>query len=401
MEAKDCLRPISSRTFRPCDPEYSGFRIRMEGMDNEFQPQAMTANAGMDGPAPEPGAAASRKMPDPMSILDQASDAVIVFGLDGEVLYWNRAAERLFEWPASEAMRRHAQDFLWADSHSGDDALAGVLANGAWNGEMAVVKKSGGRFLVESRWSLLRGDDARSRTILTIHFNVREKTARDEQLASVQQLENVAAFERGFVHDLNNVFGPILMAADLFKHTVRSQRELDLLETVRVSARNGSEIVKRMLSISRGSNRATGADSKVQAVGEADELPRGHGELILLIDDEAPMRLIAGRTLETHGYQVVTACDGAEGVAKYSARRGDFALVITDMIMPVMDGSKTVRTLMALDPSVKVIASTGENMKDAEEEAIQNGVKWFLRKPYTAATLLATLEEALRPRESA
>jgi CheY-like chemotaxis protein len=284
---------------------------------------------------------------------------------------------------------------------AGDDALAGVLANGVWNGEMAIAMKSGGRLLVESRWSLLRDERTRSRSVLTIHSKITEKTKRGDRPERVQPPESVGALVRGFAHDLNNVLGPILMAVDLFKMAMKSQRELDLLETVEVSARSGSEIVKQMLAFSRARTLESNADSEAQAGGADDELPRGHGELILVIDDESSIRLVAGRTLEAYGYRVMTAGDGAEGLTKYSARAGAVALVITDMVMPVMDGADTIRALKKFDPLVKVIASSGVNMKDAEEQAARDGVKLFLRKPYTVPGLLAILEEALRPRKSA
>jgi PAS domain S-box-containing protein len=368
----------------------------MESMKDGLQSEAATADtesAGADARAQ--GTANPGSIPDAASILEQARDAIIVLGLDGAVRYWNRAAERIFEWPASEAMQRHAQDFLWADPHSVDEALASALASGDWIGEVAAVTKSGGRKLVESRWSLLRDERTQSRSILTIHSDITEKTKRQDQAARVQQLESISSLARGLAHDLNNVLGPIIMAADLFKLTVKSQRELDLLETVEVSAKRGSEIVKQMLAFTKARIRDPETGSADQASGGDDGLPRGQGELILLIDDESSIRLITGRTLEAYGYQVITACDGAEGMAKYSAHRSEVALVITDMMMPVMNGAEIIRAMLKLDPAVKIIASSGVNMKGAEAEALRNGVKLFLRKPYTVPQLLALLAGAL------
>ena len=339
-------------------------------------------------------------IPDPLSILDQARDAIVILGLDGAVRYWNRAAERIFEWPGSDALQRHAQDFLWEDPRSGDDALSGVLASGGWNGELAVVTKSGGRRLVESRWSLLRDERTQSRSVLTMHTDITEKTKLEDQFSRAQKLESIGAIARGFAHDLNNVLGPIVMAVDLVKMTTKSPRELDLLETVEVSAKHGAAIVKQMLSLTRTRIFASDADLEAPAGGEDDGLPRGHGELILLIDDHPSIRLITGRTLEAYGYQVITACDGAEGLEKYSARRGEIALAIMDSILPDMTGAEAIRALRECDPFVKIIASGGVNMKGAEEEAVRSGVRVLLRKPYTVERLLAVVEEALRAGKS-
>lgn len=66
-------------------------------------------------------------------------------------------------------------------------------------------------------------------------------------------------------------------------------------------------------------------------------LPRGSGELILVIDDEEPVRTVARATLERFGYRVLLAANGAEGVAQFASHRADIAAVVTDMAMPVME----------------------------------------------------------------
>jgi CheY-like chemotaxis protein len=125
------------------------------------------------------------------------------------------------------------------------------------------------------------------------------------------------------------------------------------------------------------------------------EFPRGHGECVLVIDDEASVRSITGQTLETFGYRVITATDGADGVAKYAQHMQEIAAVITDMMMPVMDGVATIRALSRMNPDVKIIAASGLATKGAEAEAAGAGVKNFLPKPYTASSLLVALRDLL------
>jgi CheY-like chemotaxis protein len=127
------------------------------------------------------------------------------------------------------------------------------------------------------------------------------------------------------------------------------------------------------------------------------ELPRGKGELILIIDDEASIRSITSQTLEAFGYRVMCASDGADGVAKYSQHGNEIAAVLTDMMMPMMDGAAVIRVLMRLNPAVKIIAASGLTAKKSEAEAAGEGVKYFLPKPYTAETMLRTLRELLHP----
>src|SRR5690606_3243760 len=88
-------------------------------------------------------------------------------------------------------------------------------------------------------------------------------------------------------------------------------------------------------------------------------LPRGEGELILVVDDEPSVREVTRQTLEAFGYRVVTAGDGAEGVATYASRRDEVALVLTDIMMPVMDGTALIAVLKRMDPDVRIIAASG------------------------------------------
>lgn len=135
-------------------------------------------------------------------------------------------------------------------------------------------------------------------------------------------------------------------------------------------------------------------------VGQADELqidvPVGHGELILVIDDEAVICEITKGTLETYGYRAITASDGTEGIALYAQYKDEIKVVLTDMMMPYMDGLATIRALQKMNPQVRIIASSGLTESSRAMEAAGVGVKTFLPKPYTAEKLLNTLAEILR-----
>jgi PAS domain S-box-containing protein len=125
------------------------------------------------------------------------------------------------------------------------------------------------------------------------------------------------------------------------------------------------------------------------------ELPRGNGELILVVDDEASIREVTRAILETLGYRVITANDGAEAVALYAQHREELGVVLMDMVMPIMDGQAAIRALFKVDPEVKVIAISGRGKNDKLTEVTGTDVCAFLLKPYTAETLLKTLREVL------
>jgi PAS domain S-box-containing protein len=124
-------------------------------------------------------------------------------------------------------------------------------------------------------------------------------------------------------------------------------------------------------------------------------LPRGNGETILVVDDEASILTITSQTLEAFGYRVLTAADGAEAVAVYAKEQNRIAAVLTDMTMPLMDGASTIRALLRINPAVKIIAASGLNSAGAAVPAPESGVHHFLTKPYTAGTLLKAIRMIL------
>lgn len=125
------------------------------------------------------------------------------------------------------------------------------------------------------------------------------------------------------------------------------------------------------------------------------DLPVGNGELVLVVDDEDAIRQITRSTLETFGYKVLTASDGTEAVALYAEHRNEVAVVLTDMLMPFMDGPATIRALQKMNPEVKIIAASGLTAGHKAGETSLEGVKIFLGKPYTAERLLKALAEVL------
>lgn len=127
-----------------------------------------------------------------------------------------------------------------------------------------------------------------------------------------------------------------------------------------------------------------------------DNLPKGQGETVLLVDDESSVIDITKLTLEMNGYNVITARDGAEAIAAYMNSEIETDVVIMDMMMPVMDGASSIRTLHRINPDIKIIASSGFS-EDHESYSKLSDVKVheYLSKPYSAETLLKTIKRVL------
>jgi two-component system cell cycle sensor histidine kinase/response regulator CckA len=118
------------------------------------------------------------------------------------------------------------------------------------------------------------------------------------------------------------------------------------------------------------------------------------GELVLLVDDEDAVREIIGATLEAHGYRVVTATDGIEGLKIFREKAADIHLVLTDINMPGMNGDAMIREIRRLNPSVGVIATSGSGPEAWKAmRSIERSVT--LLKPYTTQELLEAMKKAL------
>jgi PAS domain S-box-containing protein len=125
------------------------------------------------------------------------------------------------------------------------------------------------------------------------------------------------------------------------------------------------------------------------------QLPMGNGEHILVVDDEEAVREIMRNTLEAFGYKVLAAGDGTEAVQMYAESKGIVAAVITDMVMPFMDGPATMRVLRRMNPQSKFIAMSGMAEDANLVRTADFGVVPFLQKPFTAEKLLTKLHDLL------
>ena len=128
---------------------------------------------------------------------------------------------------------------------------------------------------------------------------------------------------------------------------------------------------------------------------ECVTLPKGDGELVLLVDDEATIREITKASLETHNYKVVTANDGIEAVASYVKNQGEIAVVLMNMMMPAMDGTTAIRTLQKINPEIRIIAISGRDFTSQIFSTRNLNISSFLAKPYTTQALLQVIKDVV------
>ncbi|MFA5262307.1 MAG: PAS domain S-box protein [Opitutaceae bacterium] len=136
-------------------------------------------------------------------------------------------------------------------------------------------------------------------------------------------------------------------------------------------------------------------DAKVEPPSVSVPIPRGRGELVLVVDDEAPLRNTLKAALERHGYSVVLAPDGVEALITYSRLKSEVVAVVTDMLMSTLDGPTLVRGLRHVEPRVRIIGMTGVG----EQKMLRNiealDLPVMLTKPFSGNKLLLALHDVL------
>lgn len=124
--------------------------------------------------------------------------------------------------------------------------------------------------------------------------------------------------------------------------------------------------------------------------------PRAHGELILLVEDEASVRNMLSTVLLNHGYEVVTARDGVEGLNLFRKHLDKIALVITDINMPKSNGRNFVELLRAVRPAMPVLFMSGlESNGSGRDPGPKRSKDPFLLKPFKPASLLNSIHGLL------
>lgn len=490
------------------------------------------------------------------ALIDISTDAILVKDLNERILFWNKSAEQQYGWTAAEAIGNHAHQLL-CDSPTSqlEEAIATVLSKGWWHGELHQVTKNGNKIIVESRWTLLRDEREKPKSILVFNTNITDKKQLESQFLRIQRIESIGNLASGIAHDMNNILTPILACAQMLsKLEVTPERRVNLLNMVEASAKRGASLVKQLMSFARGmegkrspiqighlivetkhiiqetfpksiqlsvyispnlwlvysdptqieqvlmnlclnardamqaggkliisaenvrldqdyvkmnldaqvgsyiaieiADTGTGIPSQIidrifepffttkeigkgtgfglstvlgivkshggfikvnSQVGkgsqfkvylpaiESDEIlsqnegeiDKGKGELILIVDDEKYILEVNKSNLEKYGYKVLTASNGREAIALYEQHKNEIQLVFLDMMMPYMDGLSTIQGLQEINPSVKVIATSGLAESRLIESATALGAKAFLSKPYTTQELLKNIGNCL------
>ncbi len=142
---------------------------------------------------------------------------------------------------------------------------------------------------------------------------------------------------------------------------------------------------------------ASGVTSDKTEGNAGGSIWRGHGEIVLVVDDEPPIRKILTSILEAQGYKVMVAGDGHEALTIFREHAARIRVVVTDMSMPKLDGAALVKQLKAMSADVRIVAMSGLPHGVGDEKSGRLPVDAFLMKPYQAEEMLEVLHKLLLP----
>lgn len=229
-----------------------------------------------------------------------------------------------------------------------------------------------------------------------------ENTVVDEQYANMSPGGKPGSYVRVIISDTGIGMPPEVLARifEPFFTTKGTGKGTGLgLSTVHSIVKGHGGFVNVYSEVGKGTNFKVylPASQTVQTLKETKKtagVPFGHGELILVVDDEAAIREITKATLENYGYRVFIATDGIEALARFAQHAQEIKVVIIDMMMPIMDGKTTIRALQRIHSHTRFIAVSGSADEEKTAELMVENIR-FLQKPFTAETLIQTVSELL------
>jgi CheY-like chemotaxis protein len=130
----------------------------------------------------------------------------------------------------------------------------------------------------------------------------------------------------------------------------------------------------------------------------AEATVRGAGELVLVVEDDPQVRAILRRTLQGAGYSVYEAITGLSALHFMDAHPGEIDLIVSDVVMPGMNGGEMAEQLVRSHPEVPVLFISGYPGAEIERRGLKLGRAAYLQKPFSPDALATAVHNAIASR---
>ncbi len=200
---------------------------------------------------------AAESLRETQELLSQATDAIVLAALDGQVLTWTQGAERLFGLKAAEAIGRDVADLLGLDRPEQlGEIRAAVDSCGSFTGDLRVRSRSGAVLDVASRWSRVHDLAGKPRGLLVVAHDVTARRRLELVAARTERLEMLGQVASAVAHDLNNVLTAIFSALPILRESHTEAEGAEVLDTVDRAAQLAQGLVRQVVDFARGSSGA-------------------------------------------------------------------------------------------------------------------------------------------------
>ncbi|MCX9025909.1 MAG: ATP-binding protein [Candidatus Methanoperedens sp.] len=194
------------------------------------------------------------KIRDQAALLDKARDAIFVWDMEHHITYWNKSAERLYGFTEEEVIGKNSDEFLYREeSPVSIETRKKVIEKGEWTGELRHRTREGKEIIVESRWTLVRDNEGKPKSILVIDTDVSEKKKLEMQVLQSDKLATIGNLVAGMAHEINNPLTSISLHTQILSKKIWDENTKSRLKIIDNEACRAARIVKGLLEFSHQS----------------------------------------------------------------------------------------------------------------------------------------------------
>jgi two-component system cell cycle sensor histidine kinase/response regulator CckA len=237
-------------------------------------------------------------------MIENSTDVITVIDSEGRICFHSPSTQRILGYPADELMGRNAFDFVAPE----DVSKVGEGIKRAWAGstepmpvEYRVRHRDGSWRIFQSIGRGMTDSTGRQQVVINSR-DLTETRKLEQQFLRAQRLEAIGTLSSGIAHDLNNILAPMLMIAPLLKEKVSDRQDLEMLTMIEQGARRGANIIKQLLTFSRGIEGERGPVQARHLVKEMSEIMRETFPREISVEEkiEANLRPITADATQIH-----------------------------------------------------------------------------------------------------